>query len=141
MQESKFTWRYFNWSDIFQSTGKISWSLLDFLKSFLQLPQNLEFHQQRTVIFWWLLKSFLFRIQFCVRTLVKEQKEPKYLISDLKTFTNFIRNKLMKFFFSLSGSLQLFEKELHHSYVPMAKRQWKYAQNTFLKCSKFLLTT
>ena len=40
-----------------------------------------------------LLKKF-FRILFYVRTLVKEQKELKYLIPDLKFFTKFIRKKL-----------------------------------------------
>ena len=44
------------------------------------------------LIFRWLLKRF-FKILFCVTALVKEQKELKYLISDL-TFTKVIRKKL-----------------------------------------------
>ena len=90
--------------DYFQNTAKISWSLSEGSPKLFQKKADLKNFTKNllkrnywevlssvtsqpatslkknpiTVIFWWLLKRF-FRILFIVRTLVKQQKELKYL--------------------------------------------------------------
>ena len=72
-----------------------------------------------TVIFRRLLKRFL-RILFCVRKLVKEQKELKSLISDLKTSKNSSERNCDEDLSSSVATCNFIEKELHHSYFPMS---------------------
>ena len=54
------------------------------MKSFLQLRHNLQLHWKNPInfIFQWLLERF-FRKLFCVRAMVKEQKEQKYSPEDV----------------------------------------------------------
>ena len=88
----------------FESTGKISWSpsegfaqscfkkkliwkvlqkihpkgtIIEILSSVTSQPAASLKRNPMRVIFWWLLKRF-FRILFCVKALVKQQKELKY---------------------------------------------------------------